>query len=384
MPSIREYISEFGNVSFCNRPFGDADALALCEVTYMPFESIVSERFSDEPVPFKEAAERLFTARSEKHQKLGLMITAVPSKDMTAMSRLTRFNEMKIVACKGVYSKRPALQFGAATIILPDGTLVVCFRGTNDDIAGWQEDVELFTNKGTASYTLCIDYIENAAKHLEGDIIVIGHSKGGNVGLYAALNCSEETRKRIKAVYNHDGPGFWNYDLFKTEAYSEILPCYRHYIPSSSFVGVMLAHDYDYKVVRSSKHLGPVQHDLGTWQIENGELVFVSDTDKLSKITDVFLAKLTSRAADENYKNALNKTLAALAEGTGQKTLTDFAKHIPSSVCGMVKGWKSLDEKTKADFKDAFSGSVELLKETVTEIKNGMNPEEITKNLFKW
>lgn len=384
MPSIKEYISEFGNVSFNERAFSDADALALCEVTYMPFESIVSERFSDEPVPFKEAAERLFTARSEKHQKLGLMITAAPSKDMTAMSRLTRFNEMKIVACKGVYCKRPALQFGASTLILPDGTLVVCYRGTNDDIAGWKEDVDLFSHRGTASYTLCVEYIENVAKSFEGDIIVIGHSKGGNVGLYAALNCSEETRKRIKAVYNHDGPGFWNHDLFKTDAYSEILPGYKHYIPSSSFVGVMLAHDYDYKVVKSSKHLGPVQHDLGTWQIENGELVLVSDTDKLSKVTDVFLAKLASRATNEDYRNALDKTLTALTEGTGQKTLSDFAKHIPSSVCGMVKGWKSLDEKTKTDFKGAFSGSVEIIKESISEIKSGISPEEITKNLFNW
>ena len=382
MPTTKEYITEYGNISFSDRPFSDPDAIAFCEITYMPLEKVVSERFTDEPVKFGDAAYQLFALRNFKHKNLGLMISANPSKKILNMGSLRRYNEVKIVACKEVYSKNPAVQFGAATYILPDGTLVICFRGTNDDIAGWKEDIDLFTNNGSPSYTLALEYIENAAKNFEGDIILIGHSKGGNVALYTALKCSEEIRKRIKCVYNHDGPGFRNYDIFKTGSYDEILPNYKHYIPSSSFIGVLLAHDYDYKAVKSSMHLGPFQHDLGSWQIENGEVVFVNDTDKLSKITDIWLAQLVSRASNEEYSKALDSVLTAVTEGTGQRTLTDFAKHLPSSLSGAVKAYKGLDKSTKDNFKEAFSGSVKLLGDSIKEVKNNVDVKEFTSKLF--
>ena len=52
MPGTNEYVKQFGNISFTERPFGDADNIALCEVFYMPLERVVSESFDDEPRAF--------------------------------------------------------------------------------------------------------------------------------------------------------------------------------------------------------------------------------------------------------------------------------------------------------------------------------------------
>ena len=35
-----------------------------------------------------------------------------------------------------------------------------------------------------------------------------GHSKGGNLAMYAALQCEEEIQEKILTVYDNDGPGF--------------------------------------------------------------------------------------------------------------------------------------------------------------------------------
>ena len=91
MAGIKEYIPQFGDRTFEEYPFNDCDALTLSEVIYMPFETVVSTSFEDEPRNFAEAAKELFESRGSKHQKLGLMITNQSSVDMMAMAETARF-----------------------------------------------------------------------------------------------------------------------------------------------------------------------------------------------------------------------------------------------------------------------------------------------------
>ena len=302
MAGIKEYIPQFGDRTFEEYPFNDCDALTLSEVIYMPFETVVSTSFEDDPRNFAEAAKELFESRGSKHQKLGLMITNQSSVDMMAMAETTRFSEMKILAVREVYSAKPAIQYCAATFILPGDELVVVFRGTDDTLAGWKEDLDLFITKNPPSYDLALSYIEELASKREGKIRICGHSKGGNIALMTALKCSDAVRSRIVGVYNNDGPGYHDYGIFHLGTYEEVLPVYKHFVPNSSTVGMLMAHDYDYKAVKSTLLLGPFQHDLGTWQIENGKLVTVPDISFMAKATDVIVAKLIDRVDDSNGK----------------------------------------------------------------------------------
>ena len=372
MPGVKEYIETNGNQSFSEVPFGDADNLLFCQIFYMPFERVVSESFA-EPVPFPRACNEVFASRGYQHKKLGLMIPADGSHNILSMSVRPRFAEMQIVGVKEVLAADPAVQFCAGTFLLPDGSMVIVYRGTDDTILGWKEDLDIFARKEIPSYQLALDYLEKAAAAFDRPIILCGHSKGGHLALYAALKTSDAIRDRIRTVYNNDGPGYYDYRLFHTKEYDEILPRYRHLVPHSSFVGMMLSHDYDYTTVNSNLPLGPLQHDLKSWQIVNGELQTREDVDTLAKITDVALSDLVSRISDA--QSAVVDVVAnKLIEATGQVTLTGLTQHIGSAVSGAVKAWKVIEPQAKQTFKSAFSGAGRIMVNAVRNIKEETRP----------
>ncbi len=375
MAGSKEFIEEFGSLSFDQFPFCDGDAVSFCEAFYMPFEKVVTDSFDDDPTDFLSASNLLFAKKEFKHSGLGLMITSKPSQRMVAISGKERYRKLKIFAVRELYSKIPAIQFAAGTFILPDGTPVVVFRGTDDTISGWREDFDILVRKGTPAYNIALDYIEKVAEKFKGNIIICGHSKGGNIALYTALKCAPKIRKRISALYNFDGPGFHNYDIFKTGAYDEIKPVYKHYIPSDAFVGVIMAHDYDYKVVKSTMPLGPLQHDLGSWYIEGGNLVTVKDTDALSKFYDVVFAKLAGNCEKRGFSDVVAKVFESVSVGTGQKDLTGLAKNLPSSIKGAKEAWKNLDPQTQEDFKIAFSGMGQYVKDGARAVRENQTEE---------
>jgi hypothetical protein len=368
MPNSKNYIEEFGDITFEERPFCDADALALCQVFYMPLEQVVSSDFSEEK-SFSEACHELFDLRNNKHKALGLMITKNPSVNLMLMADTKRFSDIKIAAVEEVFSSEPAIQYCAGTFILPNGDLAIVYRGTDDTIAGWVEDLDLMVRKGTPAYEFALRHLEKAAAKYNGRIYLCGHSKGGNIALRSAIKCSDEIRSRIISVFNYDGPGFFNYHLFNTPAYSEILPGYRHFVPSSSMIGMMLCHDYDYQAVKSSRLTGAFQHDLGTWQIEDGELVLKPDVNFMAKLTDEWLATLID-SLTENTIFAVDTVVTKVTQATGVITLTELTKHLKTAVGGAVAAYKEIDPQTKEYFKEAFSGAGKMLISAAKAVKD--------------
>ena len=95
MSNVMEYIRKYGDRSFCDMPFGEADNVALCGMYYMPFEKAVSDSFDDEPVPFAKASDDIFELRGRKHEPVGLILLKNISEQMVEMSKYKRFQEMK-------------------------------------------------------------------------------------------------------------------------------------------------------------------------------------------------------------------------------------------------------------------------------------------------
>lgn len=353
MPNSRDHIAAYGEYGFDEIPLCEADALAMTQIIYMPFEQVVSADFGETPVGFTKAACRLFALRGGEHKPLGLMINKVPSRVTMQMAATKRYGQLRLTAVKEVFCTAPAVQFCAGTFLLPNGTAVICFRGTDDSVAGWKEDLDLLTKSGSPSYDLAMEYIKKAAEAFEGDLILTGHSKGGNIALRTAVLCDPAIRARIKNVYNFDGPGYVDEALFGTEAYAELLPGYRHYVPSDSFIGMLLCHDYDYKAVKSSQLLGPLQHDLASWQVKNGALWQVKDNDALSKWTDKTVAGLVKRLGTENY-GALDTVVTAVAEGLNRKTLTEVAGNAREALSGTAAAYRAVEPAVKKQLHNAF------------------------------
>lgn len=367
MATSIDFIRKYGDKTFNELPFCDIDNLALCEIFYMPFEKVISDHFNREPVLFSDACNKVFAYNGYKHIAPALILPKKISTKMMEMARCKRYQDLKIVACQSAFGTEPALQFAAMTLILPDNTLAVIYRGTDDTLAGWKEDFDIYLRKGIPSQKLGVNYLNNIAKQYEGEIIVCGHSKGGHVSLYSALHCDNEVRKRIIAVYNNDGPGFENFDFIKSAEYREILPKYKHFIPSNSFIGMILAHDDDYKIVKNTRFLGMLQHDASTWKVKETEFSIKDDRFALSKITDLSLMDMLLTVNDSESA-AFDRILTALVEGTGQISLTNFAKNVVSSVKGARKAWNEIDEATKNEFHDTFAGTTKVIADAVKTV----------------
>ena len=53
-----------------------------------------------------------------------------------------------------------------------------------------------------------LDYVERFASLFPGSLRLGGHSKGGNLAVFAGALARIKVRDRILAIYNNDGPGF--------------------------------------------------------------------------------------------------------------------------------------------------------------------------------
>lgn len=366
MNNTHDYIVKYGDKTFDELPFGAADSFCLCQAFYMPVLNKTFETLNKKEVPFSEFAMKTFDLFGSKYKKVGIVLSPQVSVRLVQMGRSKRFGEMKVVDFCEVFETEPAVQFAAATILLPDGTIVIPYRGTDDSVIGWKEDLDLLAKKGIPSHELAVNHLEKAAREHDGDIIICGHSKGGNLALFAALNCSEKTRKRIRTLYNVEGPGFHNYEMYATKAYRDLLPRYQHFVPTSSFIGMFLAHDDDFKVVKNAVHIGPLQHDLSFWLTQENEAALAPGLTLQGKI-NYFLLKKVYEMIPEEYYPSVEKVAAGLVKGMGQLYLTGLVQNFGSAVKGMAQAWKGFDEDTKTEFKSAFKGAPGAVVEAVRE-----------------
>ena len=373
MPGINEYIEQFGNRSFTELPFSDADNLVFSQLAYLDFETIVSPSFNAEPQPFSDVCNRLFAAHGYRHSPLGLVLPKDASVNSMRMAIQKRYSEMKVWAAKTAYGRSPALQFSAVTFLLPTGEAVVAFRGTDDTLAGWIEDMDIFLRDDIPAHACAVSYLKEVAAHTEGELILCGHSKGGHLALFSAVTADESIRNRIRLVFNNEGPGFRNYDLFATKAYHDLVPRYRHFVPHASIIGMMLAHDYDYKAVFSTKRFPLFQHDMASWQIVNGAVITRSDVAKISKIIDILFSEFP-RSVSETGRSVLSATADKLSNACDEEHLIDIVRHFPRELNKALEAWFDFPKQSRKEFHAAFRPFPGLLKDTVKNIKEQSVP----------
>lgn len=371
MADTLDYIRKYGNFTFDELPFNEVDNAVLCEIFYMAMEKVSPQTF-DERKSFRDVAYDLFSYNGNKHKAPGLILMKKISRKMMVAANTKRFGSLMVTGAVEVYKERPAVQFCAATFILPDDTKVVVFRGTDDSLVGWVEDLYIYTRHSIPSYQLSVDYLDRVHNTFpEGDIIICGHSKGGNVALYAALASSKAIRDRIKYLFNNDGPGFDSYAWFSTPAYKELLPKYRHFVPTSSLVGMLLAHDNDYEVIKNKRLTGMLQHDLSAWKTKEIGLSKAKGLNILGMFTDTFLNKIVFGVGSEQM-GAFDKICeSVLLDGVASKApnLSDLPRNLGGAIKGATSVWSNSDEDDKDIFRSCFVDTTGKVKDAMAETR---------------
>ena len=97
-----------------------------------------------------------------------------------------------------------------------------------------------------------VDYLNHMVKEDWKKIRVGGHSKGGNLSVYASVKCDRNIQKRIVKVYSNDGPGF-SEEMIQSKEYQRMLPKIKTILPESSIVGMLVERQEKFEVVKSSQ-----------------------------------------------------------------------------------------------------------------------------------
>jgi acetyl esterase/lipase len=132
-----------------------------------------------------------------------------------------------------------------------------------------------------------VRYVEEIAAVTKKPLILCGHSKGGNLAMYADMYTSEETRERIPQIRVYDSPGFRR-EIAEGSRMAETAPKTLRYLPDTSLVGLLMFDPTPYTVV-SSKVAAGSSHNPFNWQILGEKLVREEKLTALSEYLDEVL-----------------------------------------------------------------------------------------------
>ncbi|MBR6003274.1 MAG: DUF2974 domain-containing protein, partial [Lachnospiraceae bacterium] len=267
MGNIVDYVKEKGNKTFSQRPFSKEDALVLSQFVYLKFDNLMKE-MSKEEVSLVDLAshdnfEDLFWDYRYAKDNKALF---------SAMLSSPRFATMKMCYYINKVDEETETQFAAITYILDKNNVLITFRGTDENMVGWQEDLRLALNKPVGGQKLSVNYINEVTKHVKGPYFVSGHSKGGNLAIYSSMFARISAKKKITQIFSFDGPGFKK-SFVKEKNYESIHDRLLRIIPRSSVVGMILNTDDDYMVVEARAVGGISQHNPYKWVINNGRFM---------------------------------------------------------------------------------------------------------------
>ncbi len=350
MANVFDYLKWRGDLTFSQDPPNAVDALIFSGLAYIRFCSGLDES----PVSLKAASEAFFAqedyASGCRVQKdIDLLRAAVETR---------RFGELSICMYRDLLIPEQETQFAAVTFLLDDGTMFLAFRGTDNSLVGWKEDFNMTFQQTIPAQRLALQYTREVALKILRPMRLGGHSKGGNLAVFAAARSSPSFQQQILEVYNHDGPGFTQY-LMGDPGYKAMVPKIRTCVPQSSVIGMLLEHEEPYTVIRS-KSIGLLQHDLYTWDVLGKEFIPVEEITENSQFLDATIKTWFADMTNQERSQLVDVLFALLGSG-GAENVYDLLH--PRNIKTYIKTLSS-DMNLRRILSAEFSGLIEAARKT--------------------
>lgn len=220
-------------------------------------------------------------------------------------------------------------QFAAITIAVDEDTKYVAFRGTDSTLVGWKEDFNMAYITPVPAQQTAKEYVEKTAGQWQGKLWLGGHSKGGNLAVYAGIHVDEKVRGQIERIYSHDGPGM-NEQIIAYSYYQEMAGRIRKTIPGFSVIGMLLGQQEKSKVIKSDG-VGILQHNPFNWLVEKGGFVPLPGLNKTAELLDQKIDNWVSGMTTEEREEFVNKLFSVISEaenlnGIGENWRDEFGR----------------------------------------------------------
>ena len=272
MANILDYLDWREDLTLAQDPFNEVDNLILAELSFVDFGGIVPGPGEGRAVPLWKAAEAYFAKTEGRPIDMGVLVPNQIPELLRRTAASPRFRDMKLNGFVDHLDTVKAEQFAALAAECGDGTVYLSFRGTDDTLAGWKEDFYLSCMREVPAQKMAVTYTEAMAhQYPRIKLRLGGHSKGGNLAVWAGVFCPTAVQRRIAAVWSNDGPGFHE-DILSLPRHIRLAERIHTIVPKSSVVGMLLEHEEDYTVVDSSQQ-GLMQHDGFSWEVLGNHFV---------------------------------------------------------------------------------------------------------------
>ena len=364
MANIFDYIDWRGDIPFETDPFNEVDSLILSWLAYTDFEGVIPEPSWDpgsltEPprifstletlpsIDIEEANRRYYELHTEEEVRGREVFYKTAPLLLPKMAVSPRFSKIRVMGYINLVDPERDLQMSALTFDLGNGTWYVAYRGTDDTLAGWKEDFDLSYAEATVGQLFAVHYLEAFFGTPGRNVIVGGHSKGGNFAAYASVFCNDVTQANILRVYSNDGPGFIE-SVADSERFAKMLPRMVKVIPESSIVGLLMNGHMRLRVIRSSNS-GVMQHDATSWEVMRNRFEIVDARSDASIFANETIIKWLHGIGSEERKRFVDDLFDLLGTA-GFTTLEEHREHRLASIAGILKGFSALPEMHRRHF----------------------------------
>lgn len=325
MGTMLDYLDWRGDLKFEKDPFNDVDNQLCAQLSFIGYKGLVSETPGEE-VEMAEATAAFFDLHRGKELSLGVIIPAAIFDMARKMATAPRFGQVRLTAYRNVMSAGAAneeqMQWTALTMLFEDDSMYISFSGTDDTLVSWKEDMNMAVHPVVPSQKEATDYVNAVmAAYPHHRVRIGGHSKGGNLAVYAAAKCEKEFQNRITVVYDNDGPGF-SEEFLSDEGYLRIKGRVRNIVPEESFVGLLLCHDLPQIVVKSGEK-GIFQHDSFSWKVQQNRFETADAIAEEALLVEKTVKNwLSEMSIDQktDFSDALYRVLTS----SNAKTLTEL------------------------------------------------------------
>ena len=301
MGNLITYVQQYEAQIFQEKSVTDIDILVLTEIAYLPFDEIVSSSFEEKAaISLNQLGKEFEIIKEKEHENNPFMITKERIQLLDVVSKSQRYKDIKVFGFMNDIDDELTKQFAAVCYQWEEESRWIIFRGTDESLTGWKEDFMMTYSDLIPAQTDAIEYLRKQAELFSGSLNISGHSKGGNLSLYASAMQEEDIQNRIQQIYCWDAPGVHR-SILNTEGYQRVVLKAKRYIPQDSIVGLMLESQVPYHIIESQGS-GISQHSALMWNIEDDHFVELTELTRNSQLTDQTFKQWTEVVSDEELK----------------------------------------------------------------------------------
>ena len=377
--NLFDYCKWRGDLSFKQDPFNEVDNMCFAQIAYCELDDLFDDK---EKMTLKELSDAFFAKHSIEELNRSTSFSRLSPFLMRDMAETARFSS--VIAYNYVDKLHPdsSEQFSAIMYDLPDESTIIAFRGTDDTLVGWKEDLMLSYGDIASQYD-ALDYV-NSHCTMFNKYRIVGHSKGGYLAIYAAIHAKPAVRKRIIEVYSDDGPGLR--DNVNEEDRDFLNSKYKLIVPEKDGVGTIYEMAKRKKICKVDVFNIISAHSMFTWQVEGTKIVeadrYKYESDLSREVIKDILKETTreERAifVEELFKHLAEEKVNTLSEfgnrgipiiySTLRKLIDDNSSHIFAG-----KMLKILSKRISSDLQQGISTGKDIVIDKVTDIGSDLS-----------